>query len=133
MTHPSKKTNNELRRFGLVMTVPLSLIGIYLWWKGRGTYPYVLGAAGFFLAAGFLTPGVLRPVEKVWMKFAEIMGAIMTRVILTLAFYVVITPFGLLLRLMGKDLLDIRMDRPRDTYWIPIEPDGPAFRSDKPY
>jgi hypothetical protein len=67
------------------------------------------------------------------MKFAEIMGAIMTRVILTLSFYVVITPFGLLLRLMGKDLLDIRMDRPRDTYWIPIEPDGPAFRSDKPY
>jgi hypothetical protein len=45
----------------------------------------------------------------------------------------VLTPFGLLLRLMGKDLLDLRVDPDRESYWIPAEPDGPATRPYKPY
>lgn len=133
MQESTKKTKQELRKFGLVMTVPLSLIGAYLWWKGRGAYPYVLGAAAFFLLTGLLVPQVLRPIEKIWMKFAEIMGAIMTRVILTLAFILMVTPLGLLLRLMGKDLLGLRLEPERDSYWIPAEPDGPASRPYKPY
>ena len=133
MMRQPKKTKKELRKFGLVMTVPLALIAGYLWWKGGGAYPYVLGAAAFFLLNGLLVPQLLRPIEKVWMKFAEIMGAIMTRIILTLAFYLVITPFGLLLRLMRKDLLDLRFNQQRESYWIPAEPDGPASRPDKPY
>ena len=129
----TEKTKKDLRKFGLVMTVPLALIGGYLWWKGRGAAPYVVGAAAFFLLSGLLVPQLLRPVEKIWMKFAEILSAIMTRVILTLAFYLVISPFGLLLRLLGKDLLNLRFDQERESYWIPVEPDGPASRPDRPY
>lgn len=127
------KTKKELRKFGMVMAVPLALIGAYFWWKGRVAYPYVLGAAAFFLLSGLLVPQILRPIEKGWMKFAEVMSAIMTRVILTLAFFLVITPFGLLMRLMGKDLLDMRLEPDRETYWVPTEPDGPGTRPDKPY
>ena len=133
MKKQPKKTKKELRKFGLVMTVPLALIGGYLWWKGRGAYPYVLGAATFFLLSGLLVPQLLRPIEKVWMKFAEIMGAIMTRVILSVAFYLMITPLGLVLRLMGKDLLHLRFEKDCESYWIPAEPDGPATRPYKPY
>ena len=133
MMRQPKKTKKELRKFGLVMTVPLALIAGYLWWKGGGAYPYVLGAAAFFLLSGLLVPQLLRPIEKVWMKFAEIMGAIMTRVILSVAFYLMITPLGLVLRLMGKDLLHLRFEEGRESYWMPVEADGPATRPDKPY
>lgn len=129
----TQKTKKQLRDFGLVMTVPLALIGAYLWWKGRGAYPYLLGAAGFFLVTGLLVPQILRPIEKVWMKLAEIMGAVMSRVILTLAFYLMITPFGFLLKLMGKDLLDLQLSEQRESYWVATEEDGPSTRPMKPY
>jgi hypothetical protein len=68
------------------------------------------------------------------MKFAELIGAVMTRVILVVAYYLVITPIGLLLRLLGKDLLDIgTAGGDRDSYWRRVEEDGPATRPDKPY
>ena len=128
-----QKTTKELRKFGLVMTVPLALIGGYLWWKDNQTFLYLFSAAGFFLSTGLLVPQVLRPVEKAWMWFAEILGAIMTRVILTLAFLLVMLPMGLLLKLIGKDLLDLKMDPGRTSYWVPVEEDGPATRPGKPY
>lgn len=128
-----QKTTKELRKFGFVMAVPLALIGGYLWWKGRGAYPYVLGVSGFFLLSGLLVPRLLGPIEWAWMKFAEVLGAVMTRVILTVAFFVVITPFGLLLRLLGKDLLGLRLDRGAPSYWVSVEADGPCSRPDKPY
>ena len=127
------KSRNELRKFGFVMSVPLALIGGYLWWKGNGAFLYVLGTAGFFLVSALIVPRILGPIEFVWMKLALVMSAIMTRVILILAFFVVITPMGLLLRLMGKDLLDISPKNVRDSYWQAVERDGPASRADKPY
>ena len=127
------KTKKELRNFGFVMAVPLTLIGAYLWWKGKGGYPFLWGAAGFFLFSGILVPQLLRPIEKVWVKVAEIMGAVMSRVILTLAFYLMITPLGILLRIMGKDLLDLKKSDQRQSYWVPVERDGPSSRPTKPY
>ena len=127
------KTLKELRTFGLIMSAPLTLIGCFLWWKGRIAAPYVLIAAGIFMITGLLTPGLLRPIEKLWMKFAEILGAVMTRVILTMAYYLVITPLGLLLRLLGKDLLGLHFDTKSESYWVHVEMDGPSTRPDKPY
>lgn len=127
------KTKKELRKFGLVMTVPLALIGVYLFWKEKGAYPIVLGIGAFFLITGLVVPQVLRPIEWIWMKFAELIGAVMTRVILSVAFYLIITPMGLLLRVLGKDLLQIRRGSDASSFWIPVETDGPASRPEKPY
>ncbi len=126
------KTKKELRKFGLVMTVPLALIGGYLWWKERGAYPIVLGTGAFFLISGLLYPRILRPIERIWMKFAELVGAIMTRVILSIAFFLIITPMGLLLRVLGKDLLHIRRGAHEKSFWIPVETDGPATHPENP-
>jgi len=133
MTLFPAKSRVELRKFGFVMTVPLAAITAWLLWKGKGSYPYLGAASAFFLLSALLAPTVLRPIEFVWMKLAALLGAVMTRVILTLAFILVITPLGLLLRIMKKDLLDTREAGRRDSYWHPVEPDGPSSRSDKPY
>ena len=127
------KTKKELRKFGIVMSVPLAIIGGILFWKGKPSGGYFLALAAFFLICGLLLPGILVPIERAWMKFAEIISAVMTRVILILTFYLVITPVGLLLRLMGKDLLQMKFEQDRGSYWEKVEEDGPCSRPDKPY
>ena len=126
-------TTRELRKFGLVMAAPLTLIGGVLLWRGRTAGMILLGLAGLFLLLAGVAPRALAPVERYWMAFAERLGAVMTRVILTLTFYLVITPIGLLLRVMGKDLLHLRDDRDRESFWEPAEPGGPAERPERPY
>ena len=86
-----------------------------------------------FLVAALILPPVLAPIERVWMALARLLQVVMTTLILTLMFFVVMTPMGFLLRLSGKDLLDMRRDPDAESYWVPAEPDGPASRSDKPY
>lgn len=133
MGNGGKKTRAELRRFGWVMAGPLSLLGGWFWWRGSPAAPWFFGAAALFAATSTVMPGVLGPVERAWMRLAWILSAIMTRVILTLSFFLVITPFGWFLRLIGKDLLDLERDPDRASYWVPVEEDGPATRPDKPY
>ena len=133
MSSEKPKTIGELRKFGLIMAVPLSLIGGLMLWRGRAAGPYMLALAAFFLITGLVVPGALEPVERIWMEFARRLSVVMTYVILTLTFYLVITPVGLLLRLLGKDLLGRQFDPKMHSYWTPVEPDGPCSRADKPY
>jgi len=127
------KSTAELRKFGFVMAVAFSLLGALLWWRGRSAAPYVLGLAVLFLVPALVRPRVLGPIERVWMAFANVLSTVMTTVILTLTFYLVITPMGVLMRLVGKDLLGLRLDGTGASYWIPTEPDGPGSRPTKPF
>ncbi len=133
MMHGKPKTKKELRNFGFVMFVPLAIIAGFLWWKGRSAYPYVGGAALFFLLTGLIFPAILRPIEKVWMKFAELLGAVMTRVILTITYFLIVTPIGIIKRLSGNDSLGLKRDPDAQSFWIPVDPDGPSSRYDKPF
>jgi hypothetical protein len=129
----SPKTSKELRKFGLIMAIPLLVITGILYWRQKPAMPYFLTVAIFFLLSGLLIPKILAPVEKIWMRIAEFLSIIMTKVILTLTFYVVITPVGLFLRLSGKDILEKRIEPNQTSYWVPVEPDGPCSRPEKPY
>jgi hypothetical protein len=61
--------------------------------------------------------GVLKPVYSAWMKCARVLGWINTRFLLCVAFYLVITPIGLVLKLCGSDLLEMKIDIHKETYW----------------
>jgi len=127
------KSDRELRTFAWVMTGGLAVVGSLLLYKQNPAGPYLLGAAGVFLLAGLLCPRVLRPVEYLWMKLALVLGVVMTHVVLTLTFFVVITPLGLALALLGKRPMPLGFDRTKDSFWQKIDPDGPSSRPDKPY
>ena len=133
MTEHKPKSAAELRKFGFVMTAAWSLIGALLWWRGKAAASWFLGLAAVFLVPALLYPLALAPVERAWMKVAELISAVMTRVVLTLTFFLIITPLAVIRRLMGHDTLGLRPDRAALTYWVPVEPDGPAGRPDKPY
>jgi hypothetical protein len=118
---PWKKsaTLKELRQFALVMTGGLGLIGTAALLKGRPAGPYLLAIAGLFLLLGILSPKSLRWPYALWMAFAFVLGQIVTTIILTLLFFVVITPMGLLMRLLGKDLLQKRWKQAEaSSYWM---------------
>lgn len=115
------------------MTVPLAIIGGLLLWREKPAAPYFIATAVFFLVSGLFFPVVLKPIEKIWMKIAELIAAVMTRVILTLTYILVITPIGLILKIIGKDIIQKKIESESSTYWVAVEPDGPCSRPDKPY
>lgn len=127
------KTSRELRKFGFTMAIAFGLLSTLLWWLDKSTWPAMAWVAGGFLAPALSWPALLRPIEWAWMKMALAMGYVMTRVLLTLTFYLVMTPLGLVMRLLGKDSLQLRRNPEQSSYWIAVEEDGPCSRPEKPY
>jgi len=115
-----------LRSFGGLVGGVLLLIGGYVLWRqggAPGTAVYVLGGLGGALVLlGTLSPAVLRPLYKVWMALALVLGFIMTRVLLSLVYFLLVLPIGLALRLARKDLLDRTLDTEASSYWTRREP-----------
>ena len=111
-------TKFHLRRFGWTLGAVFGLIGGVLFWRGREGAVYFLAVSGFFLVFGTLLPTALKAVQKIWMTAALLMGWLMSRVILTVLFYLVVAPLGVLLRLSGKDLLDLKPVS-RESHWQP--------------
>lgn len=123
----------KLVHFGLVMAGAFAVVSGLLALRGSAAWPYTAGIAGLFLIAGLLAPGALRPVERIWMKLAAVLGFVVTNVLLTVVFFVGVTVTGLVMRLFGKDPLNLRFEKDRVSYWHEVEPDGPCSRPDKPY
>jgi hypothetical protein len=112
-----KSGKKDLRNFGLTFGVVLGLLGMALWWKGRDTYAISIGLSIAFFFFAFMLPGVLKPLQKAWMTVAVVIGFFMTKVILSILFFLVFTSIGLGMRLFGKKLLDMKIDKSRESYW----------------
>jgi len=121
----------RLRDFGLVMGCAFALISVVLAWKGRPTVTYTLAASLFFVSSAYLAPAILSPLERAWMWFGEKMSIVMTFVLMTLTFFIVMTPIALLLRLIRKDILDLKLDKAAKSYWK--KPEADSYRPFLPY
>ncbi len=116
-------TKKDIRTFGIGLAVILAVVAsisfyrhgqsLKLWW--------LYATSGVVLPLALFAPNVLKPVYKVFMKVGHVVGAFNTRLLLALIYYVVFTPIGLLARLFGKDLLDVKLEPQADTYWIKRE------------
>ena len=107
----------DLRKFGLLVGGVLAALGIlYLRRKARCPWFLILGIV--LLAFGVVLPRVLKYVYIAWMTLAIALGFLMAHVILTLFFFLIITPLGLVARLVGKDFLNLKLDKQAATYWI---------------
>jgi hypothetical protein len=82
-----------------------------------------------FLALALLAPASLGPFNRIWAKFGQLLHRIVSPVALAILYYCVVTPTGLLLRLLGKDVLRLHFDKAAASYWIPRTPPGPAAES----
>ena len=117
-----KSDESEWKKFGITMGIILAIIGFFLFWKRNDGYPYLVGglvAVSFVL--GLFLPSALKYVYKGWMVLAVVLGFIMTKVIMAMIFYLIVTPLGLIASLTGKEFLDMKIDRNAKSYWIPRE------------
>ena len=112
-----KETSSDLRKFGITVGTVLILIGALLYYLGKSSSIYFITAGGILVLAGLLVPKLLKPLNRVWMILAIILGWIMTRVILIILFYLVVTPTGILARIFRKDFLKLQFDKSAGSYW----------------
>ena len=116
-----------LRQFGVVVGGVLAAVAAVLAWR-RGVSPAAWGlggVGGVLVVVGLAVPAVLGPVRRAWMAAAFVMGAVMTRAILTAAWALIFVPTGLVLRAVGKDPLQRRLDPEAESYWIRRDDGGP--------
>ncbi len=117
-----KSEKRDLRNFGLTFGVILGVLGGLLWWKGKDSYTVFTILSIVFFFFGLVLPNLLKPLQKVWMMFAVVLGWFMTRVILSVLFYIVFTFIGVGGRLFGKSFLDTTIDKSKKSYWIYKKP-----------
>jgi len=112
-----KSEKSDIRKFGITIGLLLMVIAGFLFWRGRESFEILLVSGFVLFVLGFVIPVVLKPIYWIWMILAIVLGWIMTRVILSLLFYIVITPIGTLSRLSGNRFLDLKWNRTTATYW----------------
>ena len=112
-----KTEESDLRKLGIMVGTVLLIIAGSLFWKEKESFQLFLVIGTVLFIAGIAMPFTLRPIYWVWMVFATILGWFMTRVILSLLFFVIITPIGLIARSFGKQFLDLKWNKTDNTYW----------------
>jgi hypothetical protein len=111
------KTPADLRKFGITVGMLLVIIGSVMFWFETNGFIYFTIAGTFLVFSGIVFPSVLKPVYTAWMAVAVVLGFIMTRVILAVLYYLVLTPIALIAKISGKKFIEKGFDRGKQTYW----------------
>ena len=114
------------RSFGIVFSIVFLLIAIYPLINSDGLRVWSLIIAIIFLVLGLINSKILTPLNKLWFKFGILLGRIVSPVIMGLIFFLVVTPIALIMRTIGKDLLNLKFNKKDESYWI--EKDGPKSK-----
>ena len=114
-----KRGKSELRKFGLLVGGAFAVLGLLWLLRGKAHPAWLLAPGIALVVLGAALPGILKPVYLVWMSLALVLGFIVSHVLLTLFFFLAITPIGIVARLTGKDFLRLKLQPDAKTYWIP--------------
>ena len=113
------------RSFGKVFFIIFFLIALYPLLSDQEIRLWALIISAIFLILGLLKSKLLTPLNKLWFRFGIFLGKIITPIIMGIIFFIVVTPIGLIMRLIGKDLLNLKYNKEK-SYWI--EKDGPKSK-----
>ncbi len=112
------KSKNSVKGFGILFFIVFLLVSIWPLLKGLEIRLWALSIAIIFLLLGLTNSKILIPLNKYWIKLGEILGMIIAPIVMMMVFFLILTPIALLLRLFGKDLLNINKKKTYKTYWI---------------
>ena len=113
------------RSFGIVFFIVFLLISIYPLINNENIRIWSLVISLIFLVLGILNSNILSPLNKLWFKFGIFLGKIISPIIMGIIFFLVVTPIGLIMRLIGKDVLNLKYSDNK-SYWI--EKTGPKSK-----
>ncbi|MGK9477653.1 SxtJ family membrane protein [Melioribacter sp. OK-6-Me] len=112
-----KPNKNAIKKFPLIIGSIFLLIYIYFYFFTDVSY-YLFLFAGILASLGYFLPvKVIYPFYKGWMSIAVFLSYFMSRLTLIILFYLIITPLGLILRLSGKNFLELEIEKERRSYW----------------
>ena len=113
------------RSFGIVFFVVFLLVSLYPLINGDNVRFWSLAISGIFLILGILNSNLLSPLNKIWFKFGILLGRIISPIVMGIIFFLVVTPIALIMRLLRKDLLNLKYND-NQSYWI--EKSGPKSK-----
>lgn len=120
------------RNFGLVFSALFLLVALQPVLYGHGIRIWSAAASFVFALSAIFIPSSLASLNRLWGKFGLFLHGIVNLFILAILFYFIITPIGLIMRLMGKDPLCLGFDHQQPSYWtqrIPSGPDAESFKN----
>ncbi|MBF0239013.1 MAG: hypothetical protein HQM12_15025 [SAR324 cluster bacterium] len=120
------KKYKEYRGFGGILSTVCLGIGLWLMSKNQTQYYWFIGVALALMFVTLFLPQVLSPIYKIWMKFGDILGWINSHILLSLIYYGLFTPTGLIMKLLGKDPILKKKNSNTTSYWK--VKDNPDFK-----
>ncbi len=113
------------RSFGVVFFVVFLLVALFPLINGHDLRLWSLLLSLIFLILGLINSKILTPLNKIWFKFGVFLGKVISPLIMGVIFFIVVTPIGLIMRALGKDVLNLKYNKNK-TYWI--EKSGPKSK-----
>jgi len=113
--HDSKSTN---RSFGIVFSIVFLIVSLYPLMDSKGLYLWALIVSAIFILLAFVAPQTLAIPNKLWLRFGVLLGSIIAPIVMALVYFVTVLPTGIVMRLLGKDLLKQKLDKSAKSYWI---------------
>lgn len=117
------------RAFGIVFSVVFAIVAVFPLFFGGALRAWSAVVALVFLTVAFVAPRTLTPLNRLWTRFGLFLHTVVSPIALGIMFFGVITPLGLLMRLLGKNPLALRTDASAPSYWIDRKPPGPKPES----
>lgn len=109
------------RAFGLMFAAVFGIVFMVAWFVFATWLSWTLVVAGAFLAVALIVPGLLLPLNRIWMGFAMRLGHINNHIILGLFFFLMVFPTGRIARLFGHDPMAKKLKQGAKSYWTPVE------------
>ena len=114
--------NNEIKissnkSFGIVFAIVFFLIALWPIIKSDDIRIWSLIVSIIFLILGIMNSSILTPLNKIWFRFGIFLGNLIAPVVMGIIFFFVVTPIGLIMRLLGRDLIKLKKNN-ENSYWI---------------
>ena len=117
ISHYKIKAGTELN-FGLVFAAVFVIISLYPLWFGKNIHLWACIIAFIFFFFAIFLPKALILANKLWFKLGSFLGAIVSPIIMGVIFFLTVTPTGMIMRLLGKDILNQKIKKTIKSYWI---------------
>ena len=111
------KNQSSVKSFGILFFIVFLLISFWPLINSQSIRIWPLPIALIFLLLGLLKSKILIPLNNVWIKLGEILGLIIAPLVMCIIYFIIVTPIGLLMRMLGKDLLNLKFNS-KKSYWI---------------
>ena len=117
ITYKVSKQPSE-KSFGIVFSIVFLIVALYPLINSEGLRIWALVASIIFFFLAFIAPKVLVFPNKLWFKFGLLLGSIVAPIVMAIVYFVTVLPTGLIMRILGKDLLKQKPDKNAKSYWI---------------